>query len=132
MNSNSNYIKLGDAFLLETPPNGMHLYIAIVPTDNYRYLFINMSKRKPNSDISCILKPGLAVPNFITQESVVVYKYAREFSAEEISSLIESGVCQPKGSCSPNILYKIQMVGTLSKQIKNKYKKIIKEHLNLE
>ena len=132
MNSNIDSIKLGDAFLVETPPNGMHLYIAIVPVETCRYLLVNVSKRKPNSDMSCILKPSLAVPNFIIQESVVVYKYAREFSAEEISSLIESGVCQYKGSCSPNILYKIQMGGVSSKQIKNKYKKIIKEHLNLE
>ncbi|MGK7892939.1 MAG: hypothetical protein AB4372_04675 [Xenococcus sp. (in: cyanobacteria)] len=31
-------INLGDAFLIDTPPNGQHLYIAIAKTGNNKYL----------------------------------------------------------------------------------------------
>jgi hypothetical protein len=131
MDSNSNPIQLGDAFLLETPPKGMHLYIAVVAIDENKYLFLNATKRHPNSDTSCILRHGASVPSFIIQESVIAYQFPREYSENEISRLIDSGVCQPKGNCSPNILYQIQMGGVNSERLKNKYKKIIKAHLGL-
>lgn len=131
MASNISPINLGDAFLLDTPPKGMHLYIAVVAIDENKYLFLNASKRHPNSDTSCILKPGLSVPSFIIQESVIAYNFPREYSENDIFRLIDSGVCQPKGKCSPNILYQIQMGRVKSEQIKKKYKKIIKAHLGI-
>ena len=33
-------INLGDALLIDTPPNGQHLYIAIAKTWNNKYLFV--------------------------------------------------------------------------------------------
>ena len=35
-------INLGDAFLIDTPPHGQHLYIAIAKTVNNKYLFVNV------------------------------------------------------------------------------------------
>ncbi len=35
-------VKLGDAFLIDTPPNKQHLYIAIAKTSENRYLFVNV------------------------------------------------------------------------------------------
>ncbi|GAA6614561.1 hypothetical protein [Scytonema sp. NUACC26] len=69
-------VNLGDAFLLETPPNGMHLYIAIalIDEDSDTYLFVNITSLRPNSDTSCILKPGAGVPKFILYDSAVAYE----------------------------------------------------------
>lgn len=36
-------INLGDGFLINTPPNGEHLYIAIAQTSEILYLFVNVT-----------------------------------------------------------------------------------------
>lgn len=43
-------INLGDAFLLNTPPYGEHLYIAIAKTSANKYLFVNVTSRRENSE----------------------------------------------------------------------------------
>jgi hypothetical protein len=43
-------VNLGDAFLLETPPNDQHLYIAIAKTSADKYLFVNVTTRRAKSD----------------------------------------------------------------------------------
>jgi hypothetical protein len=40
-------INLGDAFLLDTPPNSEHLYIAIAQTSDTDYLFVNVLAADP-------------------------------------------------------------------------------------
>jgi hypothetical protein len=125
-------INLGDAFLLDTPPNSEHLYIAIAQTTETDYLFVNVTSRRPNSDTSCILLPGEDVPSFVARESVVAYQFAREISIEELGSLITAGSPIPKGSCSEDILQKIQQGGLDSKRLKNKYKNALKTFLGTE
>jgi hypothetical protein len=44
-------VNLGDAFLLETPPNDQHLYIAIAKTSADKYLFVNVTTRRAKSDL---------------------------------------------------------------------------------
>ena len=43
-------VNLGDAFLLETPPNDQHLYIAIAKTSAEKYLFVNVTTRRAKSE----------------------------------------------------------------------------------
>jgi hypothetical protein len=124
-------INLGDAFLINTPPNGEHLYIAIARTSENRYLFVNVTSRRSNSEVSCILVPGSDVPSFIVRESVVTYQYAREMDAIELASLITVGSPIPKGSCSATILERIQQGGLASKRLKNKYKTALKAFLGM-
>jgi hypothetical protein len=125
-------INLGDAFLLDTPPNSEHLYIAIAQTSDTDYLFVNVTRRRPNSETSCILLPGENVPSFVTCESVIAYQFAREISIEELGSLITTGSPIPKGSCSKNILQQIQQGGLASKRLKNKYNNALKTFLSAE
>jgi hypothetical protein len=115
-------INLGDAFLLDTPPNSEHLYIAIAQTTETDYLFVNVTSRRPNSDTSCILLPGEDVPSFV----------AREISIEELGGLITTGSPIPKGFCSERILQQIQQGGLDSKRLKNKYKNALKIFLGIE
>ncbi len=100
-------INLGDAFLIDTPPNGEHLYIAIAPTSEDKYLFVNVTSRRTNSETVCILFPGLGVPNFIVRESVIAYQYAREMNAATLAKLITPDSSIPKGTCSPTVLAQI-------------------------
>ena len=93
-------INLGDAFLLDTPPNSEHLYIAIAQTSESNYLFVNVTSRRPNSEVACVLLPGLGVPSFIVRESVIAYQFARKINATELTGLITVGSPIPKGSCS--------------------------------
>lgn len=67
-------INLGDAFLIDTPPNDQHLYIAIAQTSVNNYLFVNVTTRRTSSETTCVLLPGPEVPSFIVHESVVAYQ----------------------------------------------------------
>lgn len=124
-------INLGDAFLIDTPPNGEHLYIAIAQTSGSNYLFVNVTTRKSNSEVSCILMPGSDVPSFIARESIVAYQFAREMDAIELVSLITAGSPIPKGCCADTILQRIQQGGLASKRLKNKYKTALKAFLGI-
>jgi hypothetical protein len=125
-------INLGDAFLLDTPPNREHLYIAIAQTSESDYLFVNVTSRRPNSEAACVLLPGSDVPSFIIRESVIAYQYAREMNATELASLITSGSLIPNGSISVAVLEQIQKGGLISKRLKNKYKTALKTFLGIQ
>lgn len=124
-------IKLGDAFLLDTPPNGQHLYIAIAPTSESSYLFVNVTSRRTKSEATCVLTPGSDVPSFIVRESVIAYQFAREMNSTELAGLIAAGSPIPKCSFSPTALEQIQQSGLLSKRLKNKYKDALKAFLEV-
>ena len=124
-------INLGDAFLIDTPPNGEHLYIAIAQTSNSDYLFVNVTSRRPNSETACILVPGSDVPSFIVRESIVAYQFAREMNASQLAGLITVNSSIPQGSCSLAILAKIQQGGLTSKRLKNRYKAALKSFLGM-
>ena len=124
-------INLGDAFLLDTPPNSEHLYIAIAQTSESSYLFVNVTSRRPNSEDACILLPGSGLPSFIIRESVIAYQFAREINATELAGLITAGSPIPKGSCSVAVLAQIQQGGLVSKRLKNRYKVALKGFLGI-
>jgi len=124
-------INLGDAFLLDTPPNSEHLYIAIAQTSESDYLFVNVTSRRPNSEAACVLLPGSGVPSFIIRESVIAYQFAREMNATELAGLLTPRSPIPKGSCSVAVLAQIQQGGLVSKRLKNKYKASLKAFLGI-
>ena len=128
----NNTLDIGDAFLLDTPPKGMHLFIARLLLADTRYLFVNATKKQNNSDLSCIIKPGAGVPTFIYQESVIHYRKPREIDLSTILTLSKNGKCIYKGKFSPNILYRIQLGATRSEKIPIKYEKLMKEYLGIE
>jgi hypothetical protein len=102
-------INLGDAFLLETPPNGQHLYIAIAPTLENKYLFVNLTTRKSCSETACILQPNTTgMPSFIKTESVIAYQYAREIDTCQLNLEICVGSRIPKCTFPSDILSQIQ------------------------
>jgi hypothetical protein len=128
-------LNLGDAFLLDTPPNSEHLYIAIAQTSGSNYLFVNVTTRRPNSEpnseAACVLMPGSGVPSFVVHESVIAYQYAREINATQLAGLITVGSPIPKGSCSAAVLAQIQQGGLASRRLKNKYKTALKAFLGI-
>ncbi|MEH2075398.1 MAG: hypothetical protein V7K57_13535 [Nostoc sp.] len=124
-------INLGDAFLLDTPPNSEHLYIAIAQTSGNNYLFVNVTSRRPNSETSCVLLPGSGIPNFIVRESVIAYQFAREMDATQLANLITIGSPIPKGTCSNAVIGQIQQGGLVSKRLKNRYKTALKAFLGI-
>jgi hypothetical protein len=124
-------INLGDAFLVDTPPNSEHLYIAITETSGGNYLFVNVTTRRPNSEATCVLMPGLGVPSFVVHESVIAYQYAREMNAAQLAGLITAGSPIPKGSCSATVLAQTQQGGLASSRLKNKYKTALKAFLGI-
>jgi hypothetical protein len=124
-------IHLGDAFLLDIPTTGNeHLYIAIAQTENDKFLFVNVTTRRSKSETACILNPGVGVPKFIKNESVIAYQYAREMNATQLESLMTTGSPIPKDSCSADILGKIQQGGLVSKRLPKKFKKALRQFLD--
>ncbi|MBT9310935.1 hypothetical protein [Leptothoe kymatousa] len=124
-------IRLGDAFLIKTPPKGKHLYVAIAKTSKTRYLFVSINSRQPKSETVCILEPGPDVPNFIVHESVINYRFARELNAKDLVKLMPTGNRSAKGQCSQTVLTRIQTGGLASKRLKNRYKHALKDFMNL-
>ncbi|MEM1251402.1 MAG: hypothetical protein AAGI69_03130 [Cyanobacteria bacterium P01_H01_bin.21] len=130
-------IRLGDAFLIKTPPKGKHLYVAIAPaltgqfakTTKTRYLFVSINSRQLKSETVCILKPGPDVPDFIVHESVVNYRFARELTAKDLAKLMPPGSRSVRGYCSNAVLKRIQTGGISSKRLKNRYKLALKDFM---
>ena len=123
-------IRLGDAFLIDTPPNGQHLYIAIAETSQNKFLFVNITTRRDSSETACTLSPGAGTPSFVVRESVIAYQFAREMDAAQLASLITPGSPIPKGSCSASILERIQQGGLISRRLRNSYKAALRAFLN--
>jgi hypothetical protein len=125
-------VKLGDAFLLETPPNDQHLYIAIAKTSADKYLFVNVTTRRAKSDLSCILQPDIeGIPNFVKRESVINYLDAREMNVEQLARLICVGSRVPKCRFSSAILSQIQQGGMVSKRLPKVYKNALRKFLGM-
>lgn len=124
-------INLGDAFLLDTPPNSEHLYIAIAQTSGSNYLFVNVTTHRLNSETSCVLLPGSGIPSFIVHESVIAYQFAREMDATQLAGLITIGSPIPKGTCSMAVITQIQQGGLVSKRLKKRYKTALKAFLGI-
>ena len=124
-------IRLGDAFLINTPPKGKHLYIAIAKTTKTRYLFVSINSRQPKSETICILEPGPDVPDFIVHESVVNYRFARELTIKDLSKLMPPGHRSTRGYCSNAVLKRIQTGGLTSKRLKNRYKSALRDFMGL-
>jgi hypothetical protein len=125
-------VNLGDAFLLETPPNDQHLYIAIAETAPDKYLFVNVTTRRAKSDVSCVLQPDTeGIPNFVKRESVINYLDAREMGVEQLARLICMGSRVPKCRFSPAVLSQIQQGGIVSKRLPKVYKNALRKFLGV-
>ena len=116
-------MNMGDSFLMPTPPNNYNLFVAICPLQNGNILCVNVTTQHPNSDTSCILQNG--DHNFITHDSVIDYKHAREINPTSNPHAIQ------KNPFSANVLKKIQDGGVASKRLKNKYKKELKSFMGI-
>jgi hypothetical protein len=125
-------IKIGDAYLLETPPNVPHLFITIAPTSNNKYLFVNLTTRKEWSDTTCILQPNtIGMPSYVRSDSVIAYQRAREMDARELNLEVCVGSRVPKCTFPPDILDKIQKGGLASNRIEPRFKRALKRFLNI-
>lgn len=124
-------INIGDVFLIDTPPNGQHFYVAIAKTSGNKYLFVNLTDKKNNSERVCVLAPDPSVPSFIKKESVIAYYFAREMDANDLAICITSGSPIPKDCLSADIVLQIQQGGLISKKLKNKYKTALKNFLGI-
>ncbi len=120
----SDSLIVGDDFLLPTPPNGSHLFIIIALTKNGKYLCVNATTLKSDSDMSCVLTPGPGVPDFIIHQSAITYRHAREIAITKIPKLIKFNQLTRKGRCSADILEKIKQGALVSRQLPNKYKQM--------
>lgn len=124
-------VNLGDTFLLDTPPNGKHLFVAIAPLTDTKFLFVSLTTKNNSSDLSCVINKGAGVPDFVEQTSVIYYNKPREIEIKTIQELVNQNEWVSKGRFSPNILYKIQIGATISDRIPRKYEKIVKEYLGI-
>lgn len=125
-------IEIGDAFLLVTPPNVPHLFIAIAPTSNNKYLFVNLTTRKDWSDTTCILQPNTTgMPSYVKKESVIAYQEAREMDAHELYLKICEGSRIPKCTFPPDILDTVQKGFLASNRVAPIHKRALKRFLGI-
>lgn len=124
----ANGLSIGDTFLLSTPPNDMHLFVVIAPTQNGNYLCVNVTTQRNNSETSCVLQSG--DHPFINHDSVINYKRAREINPATIQNLINNGNCYRRDPASADVLNKIQQGGINSTRLKKKLKTALRKYLN--
>jgi len=124
-------INLGDAFLLETS-NIPHLYVAIAPTENNKFLLVNLTKRKQRSEIACILLPDrTGMPSFVKVETVIAYWAARSIDDRQLLIDIRKDSPIPYCCFPNNILLDIQMGAINSDEIDPIHKRAVKRLLNI-
>jgi hypothetical protein len=97
-----------------------------------KYLFVNLTDKKNNSEGVCVLAPDPSLPSFINKESVIAYYFAREMDANDLAICITSGSPIPKDCLSADIVSQIQQGGLISKKLKNKYKTALKNFLGID
>jgi hypothetical protein len=125
----SDGLNVGDTFLLSIPPNDKHLFVVIAPARSGKYLCVNLTSKRNNSDTSCVLQPG--DHPFVKHESVINYKDTREVDPAVIQNQISRGNSQPYQSVSSEVLNRIQQGGLISKRLKNKYKEYLRIFLKI-
>jgi len=107
---------LGDTYWAQNPDNNNppHLYFVIAtPTGNGKYyILVNMTKRKPCSDTSCILLRG--DHRSVTCESVIQYMEAIHTEASLLQTVIERGSFIPGPRASKDLIRRIQEGGLKS------------------
>lgn len=123
-------ISLGDIYLIPTPPNGSHYYVAIAPSDNDSYLFVNYSTVQdstPDEYLDYTLSPSRTPAKYLDRESFLVFGSAEEFSGTQLDLLN----CKRAGVFPLSTVEKIQYAGLASKNLKNKYKRLLRNFLGL-
>ena len=127
-------ISLGDVYLIPTPPNGSHFYVAIAELDNGSYLFVNYSTVQDSTadeDLAYTLSPTRTLARFLNRESYFVFGRAQEFSSSDLELLMRDAGCEHKGAFPQSIVEQIQYAGVASNSTKKKYKKLLKNLLGL-
>jgi hypothetical protein len=124
-------IELGDAFLIDTPPNDRHLYIVIAFVSENNYLLVNTttSNKQIDPDKDCVINPGEGIPDFIDRQSTIAYAYAREIRKNQINKIIREGQCQHCGRFPVDEVYKIQERGAFSTSLAKKYRNFLTQVL---
>ena len=120
-------IDVGNAYLIETPPNGSHLYVAIayIPNSVGKYLFVNTTSKK--DDLSCIIKPGPRIPSFINKESTICYRRAKELNSKQLARLLHPASNSSVGTFPEEVVNYIITRGLMSGRLKNKYKTMLRD-----
>lgn len=127
-------IFLGDVYLIPTPPNGLHFYVAIAEIDNGSYLFVNYSTVQDSTAdeyLAYTLSPTRTLARFLNRESYFVFGRAKEFSSNDLELLMRDVGCEYKGTFPQSIVERIQYAGIADNSTKKKYKKLLKDHLGL-
>lgn len=125
-------LKLGDAFIVPTPPNSQHLYVIIANISEKNYLLVSVTTSNTQiiPDQDCVINPGKDTPPFITRQSTIAYRHARNARDNDIERFLKNGKWVHNGKFSERYVYEMQLKGASSKKIKRKYKKVLQEILH--
>jgi len=96
-----------------------HLYIIISPIIEEMVLFVNITSKKENSDVSCILNKG--DHEFIRHQSIVNYADATEANVNKVREAITCLLFKPQKPITPEVVTKIQKGALKSEAFKPKY-----------
>ena len=122
-------VRLGDTFLMETPPNGMHLFVIVAgPDSNNCYLCVNITSCEihveyEDEDRSCILLPGCH--EFITSPSRANYADAVCYEENVILYELKRKGFKQKTSVNTGVLKKLQNGLLISDSLPGKYRRFI-------
>jgi len=127
-------LEVGSSFMAPTGKNHQHLCIIIAPIPEKESLIVNIttSKTKINPNQDCVIYPADDLPDCITHRSTIAYEYARKVRNNEIKQMVKENKWIYKGKIPQNYIWKIQGMGILSEDLKNKYVDILKEIMSLK
>ena len=123
---------LGDTYWAQNPysNNPAHLFfIVATPTSNGEYyILVNMTKKKPSSDTSCILLPG--DHRSVKCESVIQYMEAMRTKAALLKTVIKEGSFIPGPRASRDLIRRIQKGALKSPHFRLEYRWIIEAQIS--
>lgn len=118
-------ITAGDTYLISTPPDYQteHLFIIIITIDDDEALIVNITTKKENSDMSCIITTG--DHDFITHDSVINYKDAIKTKIKLLKTNIENNNITPHSPVSEDLLQRILKGASNSEFLPKEFKEYI-------
>ena len=119
---------VGECLLIESGPIGKHLFILVKVSGSGNHqkvvsVPVCSVPNHPKYDDACLLAAG--EHSFVTHDSFIDYRYAREDDASHLEKCVASGTFVTRGTANATLLAKVKAGVAQSKFVSRYFKKLI-------
>ena len=119
-------MRAGDTFRLKSEASDKHLWVVVSDPETERdaVLFVSMTSYDITKEDVCLIMPG--EHPFVKNKTCIDYSHARHASSAQLDTLVASKQVLPATPVSQHVLERIRMGASLSADLAQKYKKLLK------